>query len=83
MLADERVLQDHNGNLYEKDKPSKSFMKDMKRYCGSAAVVIENTEDGGVYLAFGEEKPGYIFRDWMLEEADRSVNVIFVRGVTP
>ncbi len=78
MLEDERVLQDHNGNLYEKDKLSNSFVKDMNRYCGSPAVVEEVTADGGYYLRFGDEIPLYVFRDWMLEEAEGSVKVYFV-----
>ena len=79
MLADERVKQDHKGDLFEKDKPGNSFVKDMKRYCGSAAIIAEVTDDGGFYLMFHDEEiPLYVFRDWMLEEAEGSVKVIFV-----
>ena len=81
MLGDERVREDHRGNLFEADKPGNSFVKDMKRYCGSAAVVEEVTEDGGYYLRFkNDEIPLYLFRDWMLKEADGSVKVFFVSG---
>lgn len=80
MLSDERIQQDHKGNLFEKDKPCNSFVKDMKRYCGSSAIVAEVTEDGGFYLMFRDEEiPLFVFRDWMLEEAEGSVKVIFVR----
>lgn len=81
MLADERVREDQNGNLCEKDKLSNSFVKDMKRYCGSPAVVNEVTADGGYYLRFkNDEISLYVFRDWTLEEAEDSVKVYFVRG---
>ena len=81
MLEDESVVQDYKGNLCEKDKLSNSFVKDMKRYCGSPAVVEEVTADGGYYLRFKDDEiPLYVFRDWMIEEAEGSVTVYFVRS---
>ena len=79
MQEDERVLRDHKGNLYEKDKPGNSFVKSMRRYCGSAAEIDEVTEDGGFRLVFGDyEKPGYIFREWAIEPGEKSVTVYIV-----
>lgn len=78
MAESKDVVLDSRGDLREKGT-SYSFTKYMKRYCGSAAIVTEISENGEISLFFdGFENTGFKFREWMLEAEDKTIKVFMV-----
>ena len=78
MAGKENIILDSRGSLCEKGT-SYSFTKYMKRFCGSAAIVTDVSDNGEISLFFDEfENANFKFREWMLDLEERSITVFMV-----